>query len=1132
MPTLLEIRHNRLIVRNIGSCDRFMSFHLSAWSIKNPIPTIVTFLILSFVGITSFVALGIDDTPNIDISAVNVVVTQRGASPTELETQVTKKIEDAVANLDGIDEITSTVTEGRSTTVLNFELGTDANQATNEVSNAVSQIRPDLPQDINEPIVSKLSFSGGTVMAYAVESDQKDVAELSNLVDQTLIPQLLNVAGVGEIDRWGGVDREVRVDLNPERLLAYRISATDVNQQIRDYNINLAGGKTKLGGKEQNVRTLGSAQSVRQIAQYPIRLPDGGRVTLSNLGTVSDGFSEAEQKAYLDGQAVVAFAVKRSTGSTLVEVEEGIVAEVSKLKQTLDEDINLTVIFTRADDIRGSYEGTIYALVFGCVLTVLTVGIFLRDWRATVITATALPLSIIPTFWVMRSLDYTLNGMTLLALALAIGNLVDDAICMLENIDRHIKMGKKPFQAALDGSREIGLAVVATTSTIVAVFVPVAFMGGIPGQFFQPFGLTVAVSTMFSTLVACTVTPMMSAYLLRDRDSSENQNLAIAMNQNGSRTRSADSGIVRCQFTPDPQRTLTPTEAKRVLEQGRKFKLNGMSNARLGSGQNPPRQNGKSLPGSGTTPQASKPTKPKRRPYQSLLQWALRNRVTTLILATVFFIASLQLVPFIPKGLFNEGDTGLSTIVVSLPPGSPLGETEAVMSDISETVQANPAVEKVLAYVGSENVNSGTLYATLVPKSEREITQQQFQEQMRLEFAKIAGAKVSFRSQGAGGGGKDISLVLRSENPEALFTAAQNLEAQMREINGLVEIDSSVSLVKPELIIEPNVQRATDLGVSVQAIASTASLALIGDNESNLAKFNLSDRQIPIRIQIDPQERADINNLKNLLVPGNQGELVPLKSVARIRLGSGPAEIQRFNRNRRVTVEANLQGISLGDALTQIRALPAMNPLPIGVSEEPSGDAEIMRDIFSRFGGALALAILCIYAILVLLYNNFLYPFAILVALPLSVGGALLGLLITQKELGLFALIGIVLLMGLVTKNAILLVDFALAGIQQGKPQFKAVVEAGVSRLRPILMTSISTIAGMMPIAMELGADGEVRSPMAIAVIGGFTTSTLLTLIVVPVLFTYIDNFCFGLAKLFRRLRGESIPSSEVSRLG
>ena len=686
-------------------------------------------------------------------------------------------------------------------------------------------------------------------------------------------------------------------------------------------------------------------------------------------------------------------------------------------------------------------------------------------------------------------------------------SLVDDAICMLENIDRHLKMNKSPFLAALDGAKEIGLAVVATTSTIVAVFIPVAFMGGVPGQFFQPFGVTVAVSTMFSTLVACTITPMMSAYLLQGKKSSSTSRKSDRSNNSNNQSqlgtrKSLPEGmtLIRCEVTPSASQIVTKDYLSDLLANSKKV-------------AHPFASNKISKP--------NKPSKTKPQPYSSLLKWALRNRITTLILATVFFFASLQLVPFIPKGLFSNGDTALSTIAVNLPPGSPLEDTEKILSQISDVLEDNPAVDRVLAHAGSESVNSGTIYAKLLPKDEREITQQQFQSQMREQFQTIPGAKISFRSQGAGGGSKDVSLVLRSDNPTALSQVAKQLETQMATIPGLVEIDSSLSLVKPELIIEPNVQRATDLGVSVQAIASTASLALIGDTDSNLAKFNLSDRQIPIRVQIDPKQRENIQNIQNLLVPGNEGELVPLKSVAKIRLGSGPAEIQRFNRNRRVTVEANLQDISLGDALTRIRALPAMNPLPAAVSEEPSGDAEIMRDIFGRFIGALSLAILCIYAILVLLYNNFFYPFAILVALPLSIGGALLGLLITQKELGLFALIGIVLLMGLVTKNAILLVDFALAGIQQGKPQFKAVVEAGVSRLRPILMTSISTIAGMLPIALELGADGEVRSPMAISVIGGFTTSTLLTLVVVPVLFTYIDNICYWLANLFRKLRKE-----------
>jgi hydrophobe/amphiphile efflux-1 (HAE1) family protein len=1010
-----------------------MSFHLSAWSIKKPIPTIVLFLVLGIFGLVSFFRLGIDSNPNIDIPAVMVTVTQPGAGPTELETQVTKKIEDSVAGLGNIDELTSTVTEGSSTTTVSFVLGTDSDRATNDVRNAVAQIRQDLPQDVNEPIVKRLEFAGGSIMTYSVASDQRSVEELSDLVDRTISRALLNVPGVAQIDRLGGVDREIRVDLDPSRLQAYGITATQVNDQIRNLNIDLPGGRGNVGGSEQNIRTLGSAETVAELRGYRIVLPNGATVPLSSLGDVEDSFAEQRQAASLNGQSVVAFSVRRSTGSTLVTVEEGVREAVAELEGTLPDDVSLELIFTRADAIRDSYQATIDALVLACILTVIAVGLFLRDWRVTLITATALPLSIIPTFGVMKLLGYTLNGMTLLALALAVGNLVDDAICMIENIDQHLDMGKKPFNAALDASREIGLAVVATTATIVAVFLPVAFMGGIPGQFFQPFGVTVAVSTMFSTLVACTMTPMLSAYLLKSKGN----------RQQGTGNR----------------------------EQGQK----------------------------------------RIHPYRNILTWALRHRITTLLIAVAFFIGSLQLVPLIPKGLFDSGDTGLSTVMVELPPGSTLSETEAIMQQLNQSLQANPAVETV--FTTADQVNSGKVYANLLPKNEREVSQQEFEQEMRQVFRTIPGARISFQSQGAGGGGKDLSIVLKSENAPVLTQTAEILETQMRDIPGLVEVTSSTSLVKPEIVIQPDPERAADLGVSVGAIARTASLALIGDNESNLAKFDLADRQIPIRVQLDPDTRQDMSTLKNLRVPSQNGTLVPISAVADIRLGSGPAQIDRFDRNRQVSVEANLEGISLGDALETVKALPAMNPLPPEVAEEPAGDAKIMQDIFTRFVTALGASILSIYAILVLLYSNFLYPFGILVALPLSIGGALLGLLVTQKELGLFALIGIVLLMGLVTKNAILLVDFALAGIKEGKPQFKAVVEAGVSRLRPILMTSVSTIAGMMPIALELGADGEVRSPMAIAVIGGFTTSTLLTLVVVPVLFTYVDN-------LYRWIRG------------
>ncbi len=1051
-----------------------MSFHVSSWSIKNPVPTVVTFLILGIIGIISFMSLGIDESPNIDVPIVIVSATQRGASPTELENQVTKKIEDAVANLDGIDELSSTITDGSSRTVINFDLGVDSDRAVNEVRNAISQVRPELPQDIDEPNVTKLQFTGGTVVTYAVVSEQRTVEELSNLVDLTIIPELLNVKGVGQIERLGGLDREIRVNLDPERLQAYGITATEIDNQISQFNLNLSGGRSEVGGREQSVRTLGSAATVSDLRAYPIELNNGDTVPLSNFGEVADDFEESRSIAFLDGQSVVGIAVKRSLGSTLVSVEEAVTEAIAELQVTLPDDIKLELIFTLADEIRASYRGTINSLILGCLLTVLTVGLFLRDWRVTLITATALPLSIIPTFWVMNILGYTLNSMSLLALALAVGNLVDDAICMIENIDRHLQMRKKPFQAALDAAREIGLAVVATTATIVAVFIPVAFMGGVPGQYFEPFGVTVAVSTMFSTLVACTVTPMLSAYLLKPKQPVRN-----------SRFRAIATG-----YEIAPART--------------KSNIQNYSPDLISSSQD-----------------FDPSSKAKRQPYRFLLNLALRNRITTLILAAAFFFGSLQLIPYIPKGLFDAGDTGVSTVKVELPPGSKLEDTEAVVRQLDKTLRQQPAVKSILSEVGSEGVNNGLLSVNLLPKDERDLSQQEFQDRMREVFKEIPGARISFQSRGAGGSDKDVSLILRSNNPQILNETANNLEQQVREIPGLVEVTSSTSLVQPEVIIEPDPQRAADLGVSVQAIANTASIASLGNTEFNLAKFNLSDRQIPIRVQIDPEKRQDIETLKNLRIPTRNGSLVPLEAVATIRLGSGPATIERFNRNRQVTVEGNLQGISLGDAIALIRALPAMQSLPPEVKEEPSGDAEIMRDIFGRFGSALGLAVLCIYAILVLLYNNFVYPMAILVALPLSVGGALLGLLVTQKELGLFALIGIVLLMGLVTKNAILLVDFALAGLKEGKTQRQAVIAAGVSRLRPILMTSISTIAGMMPIALEFGADGEVRSPMAIAVIGGFTTSTLLTLVVVPVLFTYVDGFIKRIGKLFGSSRFE-----------
>ena len=1008
-----------------------MSFNISAWSIRNPVPTIVLFLVLTLAGLVAFPMLGIDENPNIDIPAVTVTVTQPGADPAELETQVTKRIEDAAAGLGNIDEIISTVTDGSSITQVNFVLGTNSDRATNDVRNAVAQIRQNLPQNINEPIIKRVDFaSGGPIITYAVASTQRSVGELSNLVDQTISRALLAVPGVSQVNRIGGLDREIRVDLKPDRLQALGITATQVNDQVRAFNLNQPGGRGEVGGTEQTIRTLGSASTVDALQSYQVPLPKGGFVPLSSLGTVTDGAGDIRRIARLNNQPAVVFSVLRSTGTVLVTVEEGVQAAVKELQKTLPSDIKLELVNNvRADYTRESYLASIEAVLLGAVLAVVTIWIFLRDWRATLITAVALPLSLIPTFIVLLVLGYTLNFMTLLAMALVVGILVDDAIVEIENIERHQQMGKSPYQAAIDASDEIGLAVVATTMSIVAVFMPVALMTGVSGQYFRPFGVTVAASVLFSLLVARMITPLMAAYILKDH----------------------------------------------VRGEGR---------------------------GESDHPSLKKDRLSYQ--YRRVLVWALKHRVVTLVASLGFLVGSLMLVPHIPVGLFGNDDAGLSIVNMELPPGSTMETTDRTTQQLTTLLLKNSNVTGIQT---DEHVNKATLYVKLKPKGEgRNISRTQFENEVRPLFRQIPGVRLSFEGNGFGGS-KELAIVLKSEDAEALTRVAESLEKQMRHVPGLVEIASSASLVKPEILIRPKPQQAADQGVTVQTIARTANLATLGDFDANLAKFDLPDRQIPIRVQLDPKERTNIDTVRNLQVQNQSGALIPLQSVADVSFGNGPSQIDRYNRSRKISIEANLQGASLGDAIEKVNNLPALKNLPPTVKQEKFGNAKIMHELFTNVGTALGAAVLFIYAVLVLLFGDFLHPMTIMAALPFSLGGALTGLLVTQKELGLYALIGIVLLLGLVTKNSILLVDYALLNQREGKPLFSAVLDSGVARLRPILMTTIAMIAGMMPIALGIGAGSEVRSPMAIAVIGGLMTSTLLTLVVVPVIFTYIDWF-------------------------
>jgi hydrophobic/amphiphilic exporter-1 (mainly G- bacteria), HAE1 family len=1019
------------------------SWNLSTWSIKNPVPTIVLFLVLSVMGAVAFVGLGIDENPNIDVPIASVTVTQLGAAPTELETQVTRKIEDAVAGIGNIKHITSVVSDGATTTSIEFVLGTNTDRAVNDVRDAVAKIRQNLPQQINEPIIQRLDFVGGPFVTYTVASDNMNSGELSWLIDNDVSRALLSVSGVGQVQRSGGVEREIQVNLDPTRLQAVGITADLVNLQIRALNIDLPGGRGKVGSAEQSIRTLGSALNVQQLGAMEIMLPNGKHARLDTLGTVTDGTSEVRQMALLDGKPVVAFSVVRSTGSNIVDVERAVEKKVLDLEAAFP-GVKFTKIRSNGKYVEEAYHASLESLILGALLAVVVIWFFLRDWRATMISGLAIPLSIIPTFAVMQWAGFTLNGMSMLGLALVIGILVDDAIVEIENIVRHLKMGKPPLQAAIEAAEEIGMAVIATTMSIVVVFVPVAFMGGIPGQFFKQFGLTVTVAVLFSLLVARMITPMMAAYMMKD--SKEHK-----------------------------------TGSTRMM-----------------------------------------------RIYDRMLLWALRNRIVTVIGAVILFVFSIVLFRSMPTSLISNVDRGELILNVELAPGSEIADTRKISERLTELINKHLEVKKVVAFLGtpaatkgatagSGVVNTGTIYITLVDKTRRKLSQQGFEDKLRSEITTVAGARLTF-SRAGGMGGKPLRVALTSQDPLVLNQSAEAIKDQMRSIPGLSDVTSSAALLRPEILVHPDFDKAAQQGVSVQSIARTALIATLGDSDANLAKFNLSDRQINIRVQLDPKYRNDLQTIGNLQVLGNGNRLLPLDSVATVEFGTGPFQVDRFDRQRQVTLESSLDGgITLGQALKKVHQLPAWKGMPESVKEQPLGDAEIQRDVFAGFGTAIGAAVLLIYAVLVVLFGGFLHPLVIMMSLPLSLCGALMGLVLFNQSVGLYALIGITMLMGLVTKNAILLVEYALMEIHKGVPRQQAIIRAGETRMRPILMTTIAMIAGMLPIAMGIGAGSEARAPMAISVIGGLITSTLLTLVVIPVVFTYVDDFQRWLLSFFHR---------------
>ena len=1021
-----------------------MRLNISAWSIRRPMPASILFIVLVILGLFSFHHLPISKFPNVDVPIVAISVTQSGAAPAELESQVTKKIEDAVASINGISHIVSTVTDGASTTVIQFTVGAvNVDRALNDVKDAVAKIRGDLPRTINEPIVSRLDIEGLPIVTYAASAPGMTAEQLSWFVDDAIGRALQALKGVGSVTRSGGVDREIRISLDPDKLLALGVTAADVNAQLRATNIDLAGGRSEISGQEQAIRTLAGARTLADLAALPISLPGGRKIRLDDLGSVVDGAAEARTFARLDGQPVVSFSIARAKGASDISVDGLVAARLAAIEKQYPE-VRITKVDTQVDNEYGNYRSAMETLIEGALLSVLVVLIFLRDIRATLASAVALPLSAIPTFWAMDMLGFSLNLVSLLAITVVTGILVDDAIVEIENIVRHMRMGKSAYRAALEAADEIGLAVIAISATIVAVFTPVSFMAGIAGQYFRQFGLTVAIAVVFSLLVARLITPMIAAYFLRSHD----------------------------------------------------------------------------------TPQ--KPDGPFMRFYTRLVRGSVRFRWVTLVLGLALFAASIYSTRLLPSGFIPADDVARELLAIELPPGSLLANTQSVSSVVTDKLKAIKEVKSVLVYggqilgggfgVGSGEVRKATFVINLVHKSQRDVTQKDLETRISREIETIPDIRFWFLKDN---GQRDISLNLAGSDPKLINETANQIASEMRSLSIIENPLSTAELDRPELRITPKPQLAADLGVSTEALSQTIRVATLGDIDANLAKFDAGDRLLPIRVELKNKARMDLGQLKALRVSTNNGGSVPLDVVADFSMGRGPTAINRYDRSRRVLLEADLHGqTALGEATQAIKNLPTAKNLPPGMEIKETGDAEVMGEIFSSFAAAMGAGLMFVYGVLILLFASFVQPITILFSLPLSIGGAIMALLATHRAISMPVVIGILMLMGIVTKNAIMLVDFAVEEMARGVPRTQALVEAGRKRARPIIMTSIAMIAGMFPAALAYGDGGEFRSPMAIAVMGGLAMSTVLSLIFVPAVFTILHDLGKGVWWLVGRFVG------------
>ncbi len=1021
-----------------------MRLNISAWSIQKPIPSIVLFVVLMLLGLTSFSKLPVTRFPNIDIPLIAIGVTQQGAAPAELETQVTKRIEDSVANINGVKHVISTLTDGTSSTVIEFRLDINTDRALNDVKDAVAKVRADLPRAIDEPIIERIDVEGQAILSFSASSPGMTLEELSWHVDNVIKRKLQGLKGVGRVERYGGVTREIVISLKPDRLLAMGVSAGDISRQLKATNLDIGGGRGELGGQEQAIRTLAGARDIATLSETKIALSGGREMRLKDFGRVDDSNSEPRSFARLNGAPMVSFSIFRAKGASELSVGDAAQLAVKDLQRQYP-DVKMGVIDDAVSYTRGNYEAAMTTLLEGAALAVLVVFIFLKNWRATLISAIALPLSIIPTFWAMSALGFSLNLVSLLGITLVTGILVDDAIVEIENIVRHMRMGKSPYRAAMEAADEIGLAVIAITFTIVAVFAPVSFMDGIAGQYFRQFGLTVAAAVLISLLVARLITPMMAAYLMKP----------VAVHDG------SDGAIMRF-YTRFLLLSIGST---------RNWKFFAFGKER---------------------------------------QFALSRAYITLLAGFGLFALSIISTKLLPTGFIPAGDESRIVVSVELPPGSTLNDTRVLTDKMGEAIRAKiPEVRNVFVLGGTTPTGAGreirkaAIYVRLAPKAERSRSQKKIEGDLTRLLAEIPDVRAWFVNPR---GEREASISVVGDDGDVLNEEVAKLEVAMRKIKGFANVASTRSLDRPELQIIPRFEEAAELGISPEALADVVRIATIGDVSVNLAKFNTGDRLVPIRVQMEEIARSSMSELQALRVTNMAGKSIPLTAVADLKFGQGASSIDRYDRTRRAALGADLSGLTVDQAIEKIRELPEAKALPASVRLVASGDSEASDEVRGGFLQAMGLGMVMVLGVLVLLFGSLFPPITILLSLPLCFGGVVVALLVTQNPVSMPVFIGVLMLMGVVTKNAIMLVEFAVEERAKGVERLDAIIDAGRKRARPIVMTTIAMAAGMLPSAYGLGDGGEFRAPMAIAVIGGLLVSTVLSLVFVPSFYIVMDD--------------------------